>query len=221
MNSEYLESSLAVFGILSGVLSTLAYIPYVIDTAMRRTRPQRETWLIWSVLGTIAFFSQVYEGAGDSLWFAGVRVSGAVIVLCLAIRVGAGRQLKTSDYLILACAAAGLLLWYNTESAAYALAITISISLLGGGVTVLKAYRRPGSETMATWVVSIVASLCAILSVGRFDPILLAYPLYLFTIHSAIVAAMVLGRIRRAGRVRARRARAVGSPAQRQLELAA
>ena len=182
---------LMVFGILSGVLSTIAYIPYIRDTVTRRTKPQRETWLIWSVLGTIAFCSQAYEGAGESLWFAGVRVSGAIVVLLLALRFGAARRLKTSDYLILACAAVGLVLWYNTESAAYALAITISISLLGGSITVIKAYRHPGSETMTTWLVSIVSSFCAILSVGRFDAVLIAYPVYLFAMHGAIALVTI------------------------------
>lgn len=207
MGSDLFEpmTSLMVLGVLSGVLSTLAFVPYIIDTVSRRTRPQRETWLIWSVLGTIAFFSQAHEGAGESLWFAGVRVSGAILVLLLALRFGATRRLKAPDYLILACAAAGLLLWYNTDSAAYALAITISISLLGGSVTVVKAYRHPGSETLTTWLVSVVSSFCAILSVGRFDAILIAYPVYLFTMHGAIALAMLLGRTRRLGRARMQR----------------
>ncbi|WP_419912433.1 hypothetical protein [Hoeflea sp.] len=207
MSGDFFDTitHLTVFGVLSGVLSTLAFIPYVVDTSRRRTTPQRQTWLIWSALGTIAFFSQVHEGAGDSLWFAGARVSGAIIVLGLSIRLGTGRRLTTSDYLMLAGAAVGLVLWYNTDSAAYALAITISISLLGGSVTVLEAYQHPGSETMATWVVSFMASVCAILSIGRFDVLLLAYPLYLFTLHGAIVAAMVLGRMRRRSLVCAHR----------------
>ncbi|MCY6380515.1 hypothetical protein [Hoeflea prorocentri] len=199
MSSEFFETmtSLTILGLLSGILATFAYIPYILDISRRRTRPQRASWLIWSVLGTIAFFSQVYEGASGSLWFAGVQVSGTVIIFCLSIRVGVGGYLKRSDYMILACAAAGLLLWYNTDNAAYALAITISISLLGGSATVLKAYRDPGSETMVTWAVSLIASVCAMLSVGGLDPILLAYPVYLFTLKGSIVLAMILGRSRR------------------------
>lgn len=184
---------LAIFGILSGVLSTFAYIPYIIDTLARRTTPQRASWLIWSVLGSIAFFSQVYEGATDSLWFAGVQISGTLTVFLLSIFVGAGNFLNKADYAILAAAGVGLVLWYYTESAAYALAITISISLLGGSMTVIKAYRDPESETWITWLVSFIASVCAVVSVGQFDLVLLAYPLYLFTLYGAIVIAMMLG----------------------------
>ena len=187
---------LLFFGIASGALSTFAYIPYIIDTVARRTQPQRASWLIWSVLGSIALISQIYEGATSSLWFAGVQVSGTIIVFLLSITAGNGKYLSRTDYCILLAASIGLVLWYFTENAAYALAITISTSLLGGVATVTKAFYDPDSETLVTWVVSLVASICAILSVGKFDIIILAYPLYLFTLYLAFVAAIILGRFR-------------------------
>ena len=185
-----------IFGIASGVLSIFAFVPYILDTIARRTEPQRASWLIWAVLGSIAFMSQVFEGATSSLWFAGVQVASTIIILVLSIWVGTGKFLGKSDYMILVAASIGLLLWYFTDNAAYALAITISISLLGGMATIVKAYRDPESETLITWVVSLVASVCAILSVGVVDPTLLAYPLYLFTLYLGFIVAIVLGRAR-------------------------
>lgn len=190
------DLALLTFGIASGVLSTFAYIPYIIDTIAGRTQPQRASWLIWSVLGSIALVSQIYEGATVSLWFAGVQVTGTVIVFALSIRAGSGVFLSKTDNFILVAAGIGLVLWYFTETAAYALAITISISLLGGVATVTKAWRDPDSETLITWVVSLIASVCAVLSVGKFDLIILAYPLYLLTLYCAFVIAILLGRVR-------------------------
>ena len=189
---------LVLLGVLSGVLSTFAYLPYVIDTIARRTQPQRASWLIWSVLGSIAFFSQLHEGASASLWFAGVQVGGTITVFVLSIGLGIGGFLNRGDCLVLLGALAGLVLWYFTETAIYAPSITISISLLGGSVTVLKAFRDPQSETMSTWFLSFIASACAIFSVGTLDWVILAYPLYLFTLNGAIVVAMLLGRLRNA-----------------------
>ncbi len=187
------------FGLLSGLLSTFAYLPYIRDTAAGHTQPQRASWFIWSVLGSIAFLSQLYEGAGSSLWFAGVQVSGTIIVFLLSIRFGIGGLVKRSDCIVLAFAGAGLLIWYFTQNAVYALAITIGISLLGGGVTVAKAHAAPESETLSTWFMSFIASGCAILSVGALDWVFLAYPIYLFVLNGAIVLAILLGRMREAG----------------------
>lgn len=191
------NSVLLILGILSGLLSTVAYIPYILDTLKQRTAPDRACWLIWSSLGSIAFFSQVYEGATSSLWFAGVQVSGTIIVFLLSIRFGAGEYLSMKNQTILLVAALGILAWYFTENAAYALAITISVSLLGGMVTVQKAFLNPESETLSTWLVSLVASACAVISVGKYDWTLLAYPLYLLTLYTAIVTAMMFGRMRK------------------------
>ena len=185
-----------IFGVASGVLSIFAFVPYILDTIARRTEPQRASWLIWAVLGSIAFMSQVFEGATSSLWFAGVQVASTIIILVLSIWVGTGKFLGKSDYMILVAASIGLLLWYFTDNAAYALAITISISLLGGMATIVKAYRDPESETLITWVVSLAASVCAILSVGVVDPTLLAYPVYLFTLYLGFIVAIVSGRAR-------------------------
>lgn len=185
---------LVVFGVLSALLSSFAFVPYILDTLSNRTQPQRASWLIWSILGSIALTSQIVEGATDSLWFAGVQVGGTILVFLLSIRLGVGGFLNRSDFGVLICAAIGLGLWSITESSLYALGISISISLLGGSVTVLKAYRNPESETMTTWAFSFIAACFALLSVGHFDLILMAYPLYLFVLNGAIVAAILLGR---------------------------
>ena len=184
-------------GLLSGILSALAFVPYIFDVIRGQTEPQRSSWLIWSILGTIALFSQIYEGALESLYFAGVQVSGTILVFLLSVRKGFGAYIRTRDILVLGAATLGVLLWYYTDNSGYALAITISISLLGGSLTVLKAYEAPESETLLTWVLSFVASIFALFAVGSFAPILLAYPLYLFTLYGAFIIAIFAGRARR------------------------
>lgn len=186
------------FGLAAGVLSVIAFLPYIIDTYAGRTKPQLASWMIWSVLGTIAFFSQVWEQATVSLWFAAAQVSGTITVLLLSLGKGQDKlHLCRADYAALFAAAVGLGLWYTTETAVYALCITIAISLLGGLLTLKKTYTHPKSETQLTWIISMVAAFCAMKSVGKFDPVLLAYPAYLFTIYGLFVLAYVLGRSRR------------------------
>jgi len=149
-------------------------------------------------LGSIAFFSQVYEEATHSLWFAGVQVGGTIVIFLLSIPLGARRYMSGRNKIIFLMAFAGLVAWYYTDTAVYALAITIGISLLGGTVTVRKAYCEPETETLSMWVMALLASVCAVLSVGEFDWVILAYPLYLLTLYMAIVIAILMGQVRRA-----------------------
>jgi hypothetical protein len=185
---------LIFLGLLSGALSTAAFIPYIRDTYLGRTQPERASWLIWSVLGTIAFLGQVSEGASSSLWLGGAQILGTIAVFLMSLSLGRGVYLCKGNCKILLCAAVGLVMWYLTETAAFALAIIISINLLGGWVTVVKAYHNPQSETLVTWVISAIASICAIVSVGSYDPVILAYPAYLLVLNSAISTAILLGR---------------------------
>ncbi|WP_299652533.1 hypothetical protein [uncultured Tateyamaria sp.] len=188
------DDPLRLFGIASAVLSAYAFLPYARNTVRGRTHPQRASWLIWSVLGLIAFVSQAAEGATASLWFAAIQVGWTLTIFALSIRRGTGRLLNAGDEYVLGAAALGLGLWALTDNAAYALGITITISMLGGGATILKAYRHPTSETMATWVLCFLAAVLAVLAVGRLDWVLLAYPLYLLSLYAGILIAMALGR---------------------------
>lgn len=185
--------ALRLLGLFSALLSICAFLPYICDTLAGRTRPQRASWLIWSVLGSIALGSQIHEGATASLWFAAIQVGGTIAIFGLSMFRGQGAFCSPRDVFVLLAAAAGLILWTLTDSAVYALTITISISLLGGSVTVLKAYREPNSETQSTWFLSCIASWFAILSVGEANWVLLAYPMYLFTLNGAILLANMLG----------------------------
>jgi len=185
---------LVVFGLASAVLSILAYFPYIVDTLAGRTRPQRASWLIWSVLGSIAVLSQWHEGATHSLWFAMAQVGGTICVFVLSILFGVGGFLSRRDRWVLGTAALGLGAWYVTDTPAYALAITIVISLIGGVATVAKSYTAPETETLSAWVLSGLGSIFALLAVGPSGGILLAYPLYLLILNGTIIMAVVLGR---------------------------
>jgi len=86
------------------------------------------------------------------LWFAGAQVSGTVIIFVLSLFFGAGSLLSRRDGMVLFLAAGGLVAWYYTDTAAYALAITISISMMGGLITVAKAYHCDRLAWRPAWL---------------------------------------------------------------------
>ena len=186
--------TLWVFGVLSGILSLVAFLPYINDTIAGRTQPQRASWFIWSVLGAISFATIYASGATASLGFVGVQVSGTILIFVLSLWRGTGTLLRGSDCKVLFAAGLGLLLWHLTDRAVYALSVSIGISLLGGLVTIAKAYNRPSSETVSFWVWSGVSAAFALAAAGSSDPMMLAYPAYILGLNIAIVTAIGLGR---------------------------
>lgn len=185
---------LLLCGLLAAVLSTIAYLPYLIDTLKGRTQPERSTWLIWAFVSSVALASQIYEGAERSLGFVIVQVGATVIVFVLSIWLGSGGYRCKRSIWLFAITGIGMVVWYLAEDAFVMLCITSGISLMGGGVTAVKAYKAPDSETMSTWILSLAASFFAMIAVGKMDASLLIYPIYLYVLYSAIIVATLAGR---------------------------
>ena len=184
---------LYIFGLSAGILSAVCYIPYIRDVLSGSTRPERASWFIWSILGSIAFFSQLNKGATDSLWLTAVQTIGVTVVFLLALQRGTG-GLNRRDIYSLIVAGFGLLLWYFTNNAIYALILVIIVDCAGAILTLLKAYEDPKSETLITWLLAGIAGIFAMASVGTWNIELLAYPIYIAVINLAVVGAMILGR---------------------------
>jgi len=186
---------LQLFGLASGILTSVAYIPYVRDIFLSKTRPQRVTWLIYSVLGGIAFFSQLAKGASNSLWLPAIETLVTSLIFLLSIKYGVG-GFSRKDYITIFAAGLGLLGWYFAKDAANALYIVIFVDVVGTWPTLVKSYKDPARETLSTWVLITIGGLLAVLSVGKINFILLLYPFYIFLANAAVAVAIGLGRKR-------------------------
>ena len=182
-----------LLGLFSGLLAASSYIPYTRDILKKKAQPERATWLIWSVLASIAFISQLSKGARQSLWFTGLDSAGTFLTFALAIRFGLG-SLKKRDTIALLLAGFGLVLWYFTHNAIYALLITVVVDAIGTGLTVWKTFEHPDTETYLMWALVCVAGLLAVASIGTFNATLILYPCYIFVANFSVIVAIFLGR---------------------------
>ncbi|HPJ17419.1 MAG TPA: hypothetical protein PK639_04330 [Candidatus Woesebacteria bacterium] len=184
-----------ILGFLSGIIVPIGYIPYIKDILDQKTKPQRISWLIWLVLGGIAFFSQLAEGANNSLWLPAIQTLAVLIVFILSIKNGMG-GFSGKDKISLSLALLGLIVWALTKEPLFALIITVFVDSLGSVLSVIKSYEEPESETLITWVLDGLAGLLAILAVGKIDVVLLIYPTYIFLANLAVIIAILMGKRR-------------------------
>lgn len=181
----------SVFGILSAVLNLVAYVPYVRDILRKKTKPQRITWFIFSVLAGISFASQLALGARASLWLIGAQAISVLVVFILSIPRGVG-GLKRLDVISLAGAGIGLACWVVFHQAAFALYGGIIVGTIGLLPTIHKAVKQPETETTATWVLGTVAGFAGVLAAGftaRFD--VLIFPIFVM-LNNGVVAVPLL-----------------------------
>ena len=180
-------------GLASAVLSIYAFWPYISDILAGRTRPERASWLIWATLSAVSLLSQIYEGADGSLGFAVTQTLGTVVICGLTFWKTTQMRFKTEDSQVLTATAVGVWLWAEMESAVYSLFVTITMSMMGGLLTMKKAYLDPESETFSTWGAFFVSGALALVAIGRLDWILMAYPLYVMVLSGGIMLCMVVG----------------------------
>ncbi len=187
-----------LFGYLSGVAILLSFVPYIIDIFRKKTKPERVSWLIWGLLGSVFFFSQLAKGGTYSNILVGVQTLGDFLVFLLAIKYGVGGFMKR-DIIGLAGVTIGLFLWYITKEAAIALFLAIFVDAIGAGLTTIKAYELPETENITAWVLTFLGGLFACVAVGSFNFILLAFPIYICLASFSILTAVAFGRKHRAG----------------------
>lgn len=181
-----------IIGIAAGILVSISLIIYIYEVIWANTRPERASWFIWMILSYIAFFSQKSEGATDSLWLTVSITIGVTIIFILSIKRGVGGFTKR-DYMALLSAVFGLVLWYFTREAVYALIIVVIIDAIGAYLTVLKIIKNPLSESLNAWILSVVGALLGVIAVGKINVVLLIYPFYLFVANMVILATILTG----------------------------
>src|ERR1700733_1768922 len=79
-----------IFAIIVAVMMVAGAPPYLLDILKGKTKPQRASWFIWSLLGIIAFFSQLKLHGAWSLVFVGLDAIGNLLVFGLSFKYGSG-----------------------------------------------------------------------------------------------------------------------------------
>ncbi|HSW79979.1 MAG TPA: hypothetical protein VLG47_04340 [Candidatus Saccharimonadales bacterium] len=182
---------LQFFGIVSGLLPLIAGFPYIKDILKKKTKPHRSAFLIWTVLGTIAFLTQAANGATWSLLLTAADTLVTLAIFLFAIKYGTGGYSKR-DIGALLLAGIGLIIWYFTKQPMTALLITIGVDAIGAVLTIIKTYEDPQSETFSSWLLASLGGLFAALAVGELSFALLVYPLYIFIANGAVDVVILI-----------------------------
>ena len=164
--------------IVSAVLTIAAEPLYIIDTVRGKIKPERATWLIFSVLGVIAFYGQVRLGATSTLVFSGLDTLASFVVLGLSLKHGVGGFTLLDKY-GLSVATIGLLISLLAHRPLAALLGVILADAAGMVLTVIKTYKHPATEPYLSWIFFATAALCAVFTVRQFTLGILLYPVYL------------------------------------------
>jgi hypothetical protein len=182
-----------LLGLLAGIIGIVGYIPYIRDVLKGSTKPERASWIIWSLEYAVLFVAQLKSGATESLWVIGLQVIGVIIISVLSLHYGLG-GLDRSNIILFVCVGVALTLWYFTKNPTLTILLLVAVEMIGTILTARKVYRRPGSETLIMWICLAFAGMLGIVAVGRSgDPIVYVYPAALIMMGFGVIVADWIG----------------------------
>ena len=191
------DTVLAAFGIASGLINTVAVVPYIRDIFRHETKPERATWWVFLALSAFALVGQVQAGVRWALLMTIADALTAGVIAVCSLWFGYGR-LERRDWISLAMAAVGIGISQALRSPLLALLVVIAVDASGLWLTIYKTWEAPYSETLASWVLATVADVCGVIAVGRLDPVQVLYPAYILAANGLLTGVIIVRRPRAA-----------------------
>lgn len=163
--------------------SLAANIPYIIETIQGKTKPERISWLLWTMLGATYFASAVFSD-GAVLFTAGELI-GPVIVFILSFKFGVGGKSRF-DLVSLAVALIAFALLLITQDVLLSLILALIVDGIGALLTIRKLHLDPSSESKGFWAMGAISSCLAILSLSVYNAETLMFPVYVILLSTYI-----------------------------------
>lgn len=187
-------------GKIAGIVSLAGYLPLIIAILLRKARPNRASWLIWSVANILTLFSYYASGARATAWVPLCYAICTPIVALLAfVRCGEGGWSRLDRWCLGVSALSGLV-WWIFKTPVITLLMNMMIVYAGALPTMRKAYRNPKSENKLAWLLFFLGCVLNILAIKDWRFIIMIYPI-LGAIANGIVVSLLCWPRRMADRI--------------------
>jgi hypothetical protein len=152
-----LHPNFVILGTLIGAVGSIAYL---LDTLKGRVKPNRVSFLMWSIAPLIAFAAQLSQGIGiESLMTLSVGLMPLLIFIASFLNKEAEWQLSRFDIICGVLSFIGLGLWLITKVGNVAIFFSILADGLAAIPTVVKAYKYPETEIAWPWIMTTIGVL--------------------------------------------------------------
>lgn len=190
------DDFMSFMGILAGVISLLAYIPYISSIIRKKTIPSRTTWWILSLVGIVTLITYKGSGASNTIFFLVGDVTGAFLIALLSIFYG-NDGVKFFDRACFFGAIVSFGLWIVFQkNPAIAFFSSLTVEVIAMIPTIRKVHLNPFEEDATAWMFTFLATAVNLYAIERWSFIVAFYPFYEFFINGIIVFLLAMGRSR-------------------------
>jgi hypothetical protein len=171
------------FVIVGAIIAAAGSVSYLRDTLKGKVKPNRVSFLLWSLAPLIAFFAEIKQGVGiQALMTFVVGFLPLTIFIASFVNKKAEWKLTRFDLMCGALSIVGLVLWYITKSGNIAIIFSILADGLAALPTVVKSFNYPETESAWPYFASTISAILTLLTVTVWNIANIAFPLYIVLI---------------------------------------
>jgi len=181
-----------------GVLVQLIGIySYGREVVKGNAKPNRVTWLMWSIAPLIATAAGLASGVSLAVIPVFMSGFGPLIIFILSFtNKKAYWKLEKFDYLCGFFSLLALVLWGITKQPAIAIVFAIASDFIAAIPTLVKSWKYPETETAAPYTTGLINALTSFGAIRMWGFVELAFPIYLVFIDSSLILAVIRKRIK-------------------------
>jgi len=179
-----LHSNFIIVGALIGAAGSVAYLT---NTVKGKVKPNRVTFLLWSVAPFIAFSAQIKQGIGlEALMTFSTGFTPLTIFIASFVNKKAEWKLSRFDLLCGILSLLGLVLWMITKVGNVAIFFSIVADGLAAVPTIVKAYKYPDTEIAWPWIATVFGIVLTLLTLSTFTFANCGFILYILVVNTLI-----------------------------------
>jgi len=165
---------------IGAAVQLLGIFSYIKETLRGNTKPNKVTWLMWSVAPLIATFAALADGVGWSVLPVFMAGFGPLLVFIASfVNKNSYWKLETFDYLCGFCSALALILWGITKEPVIAIVFAIASDGFAAIPTLVKSWKYPETETAAAYTTGLFSALTSFTAIKIWNFSSYAFPAYL------------------------------------------
>ncbi|MDD3101828.1 MAG: hypothetical protein PHE59_01630 [Patescibacteria group bacterium] len=161
---------------------------YIKETLKGNTKPNKVTWLMWSVAPLIATFAALSSGVRWSV--LSVFMAGLcplLIFVASFVNKNSYWKLEKFDYLCGLCSILALILWGLTKEPIIAIIFAIASDGFAGIPTLVKSWKYPETETVTAYITGLFNALTSFAAIKIWNFSSCAFPVYLVVLCISLI----------------------------------
>ena len=179
-----LNQNFIIIGTLIGAAGSLAYL---VDTVKGNVKPNRVSFLLWSIAPLIAFAAQIKQGVGlESLMTFSTGFLPLTVFIASFVNKKAEWKITKFDLICGALSILGLILWLVTKVGNIAITFSILADALAAIPTLVKAYRYPDTEIAWPWIATVFGVVLTLLTLNALTFANSGFIIYILIVNTLI-----------------------------------